>query len=168
MNSHLERPDAEPGEAATGHNADHKESHELSKDERDRLRHELKNAPVLDFERYLSDNDYKLYIFENPAMRRIQDDIIANALMCIEDHTRDFSLSSEQMGKVIAIFEPGVRRRMSEAHEVETQMLALLRKAADSPVMRSLLTRAIEVSGDNHPGTGTPERAPEDQPGISA
>ena len=138
MPSSFERPDVEPGQADNANDADRKEWRELSKEERKQLREELIAAPVLDFQRYLSDIDYKLYIFDNPAMHQIQDDVIANALMCIEDHTRDFNLSSEQMSKIIAIFEPGVRKRMADVQGVENEM-------------RSLLRRAINRSEANHP-----------------
>jgi hypothetical protein len=161
MTSHFEKPDVEPGQAADGHEAHGKKWHDLSKEERERLRQELMNAPVLDFERYLSDNDYQLYIFENLTMKRIRDDIIANALMCIEDHTRDFNLSPEQMSKIIAIFEPGVRERMTEARELENEMKFLLRLVIDTPIVRSLLKEALEGPGDDRPGTGTDEQAPE-------
>ena len=134
----FERPDVEPRHVGNAHSADGKGWQELSKEERQQLRQELKAAPVLDFQRYLSDIDYQLHIFENPAMHQIQDDIIANALMCIQDNMPDLNLSSEQMGKIVAIFEPGVRKRMADVQGVENEM-------------RSLLRRAINRSEANHP-----------------
>jgi hypothetical protein len=158
MDSYFERPDTQPemhhADSGTDDSAS-PEWHDLSKEERERLRQELVNAPTLDFQRYRSDIDYQLHIFENPAMQQIEDDIIAGALMRIEYETPALNLSSEQMRKIIAIFEPGVCKRIAEVQEVETEM-------------RPLIRRAIEDSPDNHPGTSTHEQTSDTQDGISA
>ena len=159
MGSYFERPDNRPevrhddAGTAAAHDAVSPEWHDLSKEERERLRQELVKAPMLDFQRYLSDIDYQLHIFENPAMQQVEDDIIAGALMRIESEMADLSLSSEQMHKIIAIFEPGVRRRIAEVQEVESEMRPLIRRATEGPE-------------DNHPGTSTDEQAsdPQDVP----
>lgn len=161
MDSHFEKPGAQPemrhddSGTAGGPDAVSPEWHDLSKEEREQLRQELVKAPMLDFQRYLSDIDYQLHIFENPAMQQIQDDIIAGALMCIESEMPELSLSSEQMRKIIAIFEPGVRKRIAEVQEVETEI-------------RPLIRRAIEDSEKDHPGTSTHEQASETPDAISA
>ena len=169
MTSHFERPDVEPGPAAVPHEGEGKQWHDPNKDEREHLRQELVNAPALDFQRYLSDRDYKLYIFENPAMKEIQDDIIANALECIEDQRRDFNLSVEQMDKIIAIFEPGVHKWMVENKELGNEVKFLLRLIIDSPIMQELKRKALESPEWNHDaGTGTQERASEAPDDLSA
>jgi hypothetical protein len=159
MDSHFEKqntwpevPNADSG-TASGHDAVEPEWHDLSKEERERLRQELVKAPALDFQRYLSDIDYQLHIFENPAMQQVEDDIIASALMRIEYEMQDLNLSSDQMRRIVAIFEPGVRKRIAEVQEEEAEM-------------RPLIRRAMEGSEDNHPETRTHEQASEAQDGI--
>jgi hypothetical protein len=92
---------------------------ELKRQRREDLRREVAAATTLDLQRYFTDSDYKLAIFENPLVTKIEDDVITTSLFRIWTQKSTLGLSSDQVEKVIAVFEPAVKEKVKGMIEMD-------------------------------------------------